>query len=428
MQLARRLSVSAVVGATGIVYGDIGTSPLYALEQALSAAGRLRPRGGARGAVADLLGADHLGDAQVRRHDHARGQRGRGRDPRAVRAGAAAARSSAAAGPKIAVGLALAGTAFFFCDALITPAISVLGAVEGLEVLSPDFKRAVMPVTIGVIAVLFAYQRRGTARVGSLFGPIMVVWFVVIAVIGAIPIVRNPQVLAALNPLRGPRAAGSPSAGGARDHRRGVPRGHRRRGAVRGHGTLRQAAGAHRLVRAGVAVAGAQLLRPGRAAARARPARRASALSPGARTRCCRGWWCWRPRPRSSPRRRRSPARSRWRARRCSSICCRACGCCRPRRRSTGQIYVPIVNWLVFLAVVLFVVGFGSSDALGGAYGAAVVGTMVVTTILGAFVAATQWNWPKWQVGGPVRPAAGDRLCLRRRQPHEGAHTAAGSR
>src|SRR5256885_4491698 len=65
-----------------------------------------------------------------------------------------------------------------------------------------------------------------------------------------------------------------------------------------------------------------------------------------------------------------------------------------------SQIYVPIVNWLVFLAVIAFVVGFGSADALGAAYGAAVVGTMVVTTILGAFVAATQWNWPKWQVAG----------------------------
>ena len=63
-----------------------------------------------------------------------------------------------------------------------------------------------------------------------------------------------------------------------------------------------------------------------------------------------------------------------------------------------GQIYVPVVNWLVFIAVCAFVIGFGSSDALSGAYGAAVVGTMVVTTILGAFVAATQWNWPKWQV------------------------------
>jgi len=64
-----------------------------------------------------------------------------------------------------------------------------------------------------------------------------------------------------------------------------------------------------------------------------------------------------------------------------------------------GQIYVPIVNWLVFIAVCAFVIGFGSSDALSGAYGAAVVGTMVVTTILGAFVAATQWNWPKWRIG-----------------------------
>jgi KUP system potassium uptake protein len=64
-----------------------------------------------------------------------------------------------------------------------------------------------------------------------------------------------------------------------------------------------------------------------------------------------------------------------------------------------GQVYVPIVNWLVFIAVCAFTVGFGSSDALSGAYGAAVVATMVVTTILGAFVAATQWNWPKWQVG-----------------------------
>ena len=64
-----------------------------------------------------------------------------------------------------------------------------------------------------------------------------------------------------------------------------------------------------------------------------------------------------------------------------------------------GQIYVPVVNWLVFIAVVAFVIGFGSSDALTGAYGAAVVGTMLVTTILGSFVALTQWSWPKWSVG-----------------------------
>src|SRR5205823_3761451 len=76
---------------------------------------------------------------------------------------------------KVAVGLALAGTAFFFCDALITPAISVLGAVEGLEVLNPGLKSGVVPVTIIVIMVLFAYQRHGTASVARLFGPALVI-------------------------------------------------------------------------------------------------------------------------------------------------------------------------------------------------------------------------------------------------------------
>src|SRR3977135_653508 len=93
---------------------------------------------------------------------------------------------------KVAVGLALAGTAFFFCDALITPAISVLSAVEGLEVLNPGFKSWVIPVPIAAIAVLFASQRNGAAKVARLFGPIMLVWFVVIAVIGAIAISRHP--------------------------------------------------------------------------------------------------------------------------------------------------------------------------------------------------------------------------------------------
>src|SRR5258705_3156711 len=81
--------------------------------------------------------------------------------------------------------------------------ISMLSAVEGLEVLSPVFKSWVIPVTIAVIAVLFAYQRHGTAKVASLFGPVMLVWFVVIAIIGAIAISRNPHVLAALNPYCG---------------------------------------------------------------------------------------------------------------------------------------------------------------------------------------------------------------------------------
>src|SRR5438309_698300 len=181
---ARRWSLSAVVGATGIVYGDIGTSPLYAMEESLNAAGAFNTEAvlGVLSLifwslaisvtlkyVSVIMRADNDGEGGIL----------------ALFALAQRRLITGSTWAKVAVALALIGTAFFFCDALITPAISVLGAVEGLEVLNPGFKSWVIPVTIGVIAVLFAYQRRGTARVARLFGPVMALWFVVIAVIGA---------------------------------------------------------------------------------------------------------------------------------------------------------------------------------------------------------------------------------------------------
>src|SRR5580700_2255446 len=198
----RRLTLASLVGAIGIVYGDIGTSPLYTMQEAVGAAGTFN-----RQAVLGVLSlifwsltisvtlkyltiimrADNQGEGGIL----------------ALFALAQRRLITGSTWAKVAVWLALIGTAFFFCDALITPAISVLSAVEGLELFDPDFKKAVIPVTLAVLAVLFAYQRHGTARVGSFFGPIMVVWFVVIAVVGVVPIVRVPQVLAALNPLAG---------------------------------------------------------------------------------------------------------------------------------------------------------------------------------------------------------------------------------
>src|SRR6201998_1832681 len=164
MNQQRRLSLSSIVGATGIVYGDIGTSPLYALQQALGASGAFDAE-----AVLGVLSlifwsltisvtlkyltiimrADNQGEGGIL----------------ALFALAQRRLITGSTWAKVAVGLALAGTAFFFCDALITPAISVLSAVEGLEVLDPGFKKWVIPVTIGVILVLFAYQRHGTAKV-----------------------------------------------------------------------------------------------------------------------------------------------------------------------------------------------------------------------------------------------------------------------
>src|SRR5215469_929335 len=202
MNQARPFKLAAVVAATGIVYGDIGTSPLYTMEAALGTAGPFNAEA-VLGVLSLIFWALTISVSikyltVIMRADN-QGEGG-------ILALFALAQRRLITGStwaRVAVGLALAGTAFFFCDALITPAISVLGAVEGLEVLDPEFKRWVIPATIAVITVLFAYQHRGTAAVAALFGPIMVVWFVVIAVIGAIPIARNPQVLVALNPLYG---------------------------------------------------------------------------------------------------------------------------------------------------------------------------------------------------------------------------------
>src|SRR5688572_28425721 len=172
-----QVGLSAVVGATGIVYGDIGTSPLYAFEKSVQAAGSHDPA-----SIIGLLSlifwalmisvtlkyivivmrADNDGEggvlallALVQRH--LTGAPGRGM--------------------QFLVGCALAGTALFFCDSMITPAISVLSAVEGLELMEPELEHVVLPITLGVLALLFMVQRRGTAHMAKLFGPVMVLWF-----------------------------------------------------------------------------------------------------------------------------------------------------------------------------------------------------------------------------------------------------------
>jgi KUP system potassium uptake protein len=193
--------IGAFIGALGVVYGDIGTSPLYAFKESLGAAG-FQP-----GDTATILGllslifwslalvvsvkylavimrADNAGEGGILSLVALVQQRFGTAEPWARRA----------------VALGVLGAALFYCDALITPAISVLSAVEGLELLDPGFERAVLPVTIAIIIVLFAIQRRGTAKVGTLFGPIMVLWFVALAVLGVIEILEAPQVLRAVNP------------------------------------------------------------------------------------------------------------------------------------------------------------------------------------------------------------------------------------
>ena len=93
------------------------------------------------------------------------------------------------------------GAALFYGDGVITPAISVLSAVEGLEIITPAFKPYIVPITVIIVIGLFIFQRRGTASVGALFGPVMVLWFAILAALGAAAIIENPSVLAAINPL-----------------------------------------------------------------------------------------------------------------------------------------------------------------------------------------------------------------------------------
>jgi KUP system potassium uptake protein len=392
----RRLTLASIVGAIGIVYGDIGTSPLYTMQEAVGAAGTFD-----RQAVLGVLSlifwsltisvtlkyltiimrADNQGEGGIL----------------ALFALAQRRLITGSTWAKVAVWLALIGTAFFFCDALITPAISVLSAVEGLELFDPDFKKAVIPVTLAVLAVLFAYQRHGTARVGSFFGPIMVVWFVVIAVVGVVPIVRVPQVLAALNPLAGL---------GLLAHRPHVAlaiigavflalTGAEALYADMGH-FGRQPVRVSWYVLVGPALVlnyfgqGALLLELGKPVDHPLYHLVPAALLP---------WMVILATAATVIASQATISGAFSMARQAVHLDLL------PRLRvlqtsalEQGQVYVPTVNWLVFIAVCAFVVGFGSSDALSGAYGAAVVGTMVVTTVLGAFVAATQWNWPKWQV------------------------------
>jgi KUP system potassium uptake protein len=195
------------LGSIGVVYGDIGTSPLYALREAVIAASGAHHEELARGTVLGvvslilwalfiivtlkyvviLLRADNNGEG--------------GTLTLMALASRAVGRFSKAGGVVALLGIISA--ALFYGDAVITPALSVLSAVEGLDVATPAFHAYVVPLTIVILLVLFAFQSRGTAKVAALFGPIMMVWFVAIAIPGLIWIAADPGILRAFNPFYG---------------------------------------------------------------------------------------------------------------------------------------------------------------------------------------------------------------------------------
>jgi KUP system potassium uptake protein len=396
--VSKRALLPATIGALGIVYGDIGTSPLYAFKEALGAAG------GASGGAPVVLGvlslvfwsllavvslkyvvlmlrADNDGEGGI------------------LSLLALVQRGLGTAGPwaRRALTLGVLGTALFYCDALITPAISVLSAVEGLELLDPSFERAVIPVTLGIILGLFAIQRRGTERVGRLFGPVMIAWFGTLAVLGVIAIARHPSVLLALSPTWGLQlllaepglalvilgAVFLALTGGEALY---ADMGHFGRLPVRlawfgivwpglllnyfGQGALvLDAAGP--IENPFFGLAPAMLLAPLVVLATAATIIASQAVISGAF----------------------SVTRQAVQLDLLPRV-----AVLQTSETERGQIFVPIANTFMAVCVVLFVLVFGSSSALSAAYGASVVGTMIITTLLGAIVAASQWRWAPWRV------------------------------
>jgi KUP system potassium uptake protein len=387
----------ATLGALGVVYGDIGTSPLYAVKEATAAAGGAADAANVLGVLSLIFWSLFLVISLkyvvlILRWDNA----GEGGILSLV---ALIQRHIGTAGPWAArlIALGVLGTALFYCDALITPAISVLSAVEGLEVLNADFRRYVLPITLGILIALFAMQRHGTARVGGVFGPVMLIWFGTLAVLGAREIAAEPAIVLALNPAYGVAVlAAHPLlaltilgavflvlTGGEALY---ADMGHFGRTPVRlawfalvwpalllnyfGQGAL--------LLRAGEGVTSPFFaLAPGGllpvlvVLATAATVIASQATISGAFS--------------ITRQAIQLDLLPRMQVLQTSAT-------------ERGQIYVPAANFAMLVAVSAFVVGFGSSSALSSAYGAAVIGTMLITTILGAALAATAWKWPLWRI------------------------------
>src|SRR5947208_625599 len=204
---------SATIAALGVVYGDIGTSPLYAVRQSLVDFGDMS-EAAILGALSLIIWSLVLVVTVkyvfvIMRADN-RGEGG-------LLALTALVLRTTRRGSRRhlwIMGAGLIGAALFYGDGVITPAISVLSAVEGLKVATPVFQPYIIPISLVLLTGLFLVQRAGTAAVGGLFGPVMLVWFAVLALLGLWSIAQQPHVLLALNPLYGVHVvANAPKAG-----------------------------------------------------------------------------------------------------------------------------------------------------------------------------------------------------------------------
>ena len=384
--------------ALGVVYGDIGTSVLYSMRECFFGSHSVPPTpGNVLGVlsliiyslllvisvkyVAIVMRADNQGEGGV------------------LALTALIPGRTGAPGPRLAVGrpvlvaLGIFGTALLYGDGMITPAISVLGAIEGLEVATPLFEPYVVPATVAILVGLFFIQKYGTHRVGGLFGPVMVMWFVTLAVLGLAWIVRMPAVLSAFDPRH---AAAFFATNG-----------------FTGFLVL----GAVFLVVTGGEALYADMghfgTRPIRYAwfALVLPALILNYLGQGALLladpEVAHPFFLLAPSWALLPLVVLATAAAIIAS---QALISGAFSITRqaiqlglaPRlevehtsAREMGQIYVPQINWALMFATVVIVIGFGSSSALAAAYGIAVTLTMVITVLLLYVIMAERWRWPK---------------------------------
>lgn len=382
-----------ILGAVGVVFGDIGTSPLYTMQETFRAEYGMHPTHSSVLGVLSLvtwsmiavvaikyvtlvMRADNRGEGGIMAL-MTLAQRAVGHSPRARR---------------VVMLMALLGAALFFGDGVITPSMSVLSAVEGLEVVSPSLDHWVVVLAVLVLLFLFWLQKRGTARVGALFGPVMAIWFLTLATLGVWNIVQAPEVLAALNPWYAVRFF-----------------------------MIHGVAGFVALGAVVLCVTGAEALYTDMSHFGRFPIRAA--------------WFCFvmpalllnyygqgalllhHPEAVANPFYHSVPD---WAGYPMIALATMAAVIASqavisgafsvtrqaiqlgfvPRmqivhtsREAIGHIFLPWVNRALMVMVILTVVGFGSSKALGGAYGIAVTGTMAIDTMLVMMVAWRMWKW-----------------------------------
>ena len=392
----RQTTAALALLALGVVYGDIGTSPLYAVKETFNPQHGIpltadNLAGGVSTIFWSLMIIVSLKYVTLVLRASNRGEGG-------IMALLALATSAVRDRPRLRAGLlaiGVFGASLFYGDAVLTPAISVLSAVEGLEVGTAAFKPYVVPIAAGILIALFAIQRYGTGVVGLLFGPICALWFVSIGAIGVWNIARAPTILKALDPTYALHFA-------------------------TGHGFASFVVlGSVLLAITGAEALYADMGHFGSRAIRiawfgvAAPALVLNYFGQGALLIAQPGaienpfylaYPDWALYPMVVLATAATVIASQATISGAYSMTQQAVQLgYLPRMtilhtsaRTIGQIYVPVVNWTLLLVVAAAVVGFGSSSRLASAYGVAVMGTMLVTTVLTFFVLRYGWRYPLW--------------------------------